>query len=169
MTIQYIVCGEGGPSMQGVRSRGEKIPVLASKGASEGSTLAHSGTAARIPRVLSAATLRGRLRSFVRSMMPLVKARQPRGTRQQQGYGAAWQLIRRTILIRDPICRDLSGCVRASTDVDHITPRRAGGSDAPPNLQGLCHRHHSVKSFTEDGGDIGAYWPRRRTRRRERG
>jgi 5-methylcytosine-specific restriction protein A len=39
-----------------------------------------------------------------------------------------------------------------STDVDHIIPREAGGSDDDENLQGLCHACHSRKTAQEDGG-----------------
>lgn len=85
--------------------------------------------------------------------MPLIKARpRPRGTRQQQGYGADWQRLRRFILARDPVCRDETGCAEPSTDADHIVSRRRGGTDATANLRGLCHRHHSSKTAREDGG-----------------
>jgi 5-methylcytosine-specific restriction protein A len=62
-----------------------------------------------------------------------------------------WRKLRALILQRDPICRDESGCTRPSTDVDHIIPRRAGGSDDPSDLRGLCHRHHSSKTARLDG------------------
>ena len=75
-----------------------------------------------------------------------------RGSSTEQGYGQAWRKLRLFVLARDPICRDVSGCVEPSTDVDHIIPRRAGGSDEPSNLQGMCHRHHSAKTSKQDGG-----------------
>jgi 5-methylcytosine-specific restriction protein A len=62
-----------------------------------------------------------------------------------------WRKLRAFILQRDPFCRDESGCTRRSTDVDHIIARRAGGSDEPSNLRGLCHRHHSSKTARVDG------------------
>jgi 5-methylcytosine-specific restriction protein A len=62
-----------------------------------------------------------------------------------------WRKLRALILKRDPFCRDPSGCTSPSTDVDHIIPRRAGGSDDPSNLRGLCHRHHSSKTARLDG------------------
>lgn len=43
------------------------------------------------------------------------------------------------------------GCGEAATNVDHVVPRPAGG-DEWSNLQGLCHKHHSVKTATRDGG-----------------
>ena len=75
-----------------------------------------------------------------------------RGSSTQQGYGAAWRALRLFVLARDPICRDASGCVERSVDVDHRVPRRGGGGDDPSNLQGMCHAHHSAKTVREDGG-----------------
>ena len=69
-----------------------------------------------------------------------------------QDYGPQWRQIRRLVLLRDPLCRDESGCAKPSTDVDHITPRRQGGADALSNLRGLCHEHHSAKTASRDGG-----------------
>ncbi|MCB0190629.1 MAG: HNH endonuclease [Anaerolineae bacterium] len=62
-----------------------------------------------------------------------------------RGYGRRWQRLRLMVLRRDPICR-VDGCDKASTDVDHIVPRRDGGPDTMENLQGLCHSHHSKKT-----------------------
>ena len=72
-----------------------------------------------------------------------------RGTATQRGYGQQWRERRALILERDPICRDESGCGEPSMDVDHITPRRQGGTDNPANLRGMCHRHHSSKTMKE--------------------
>lgn len=82
--------------------------------------------------------------------MPLTKARQKqRGTRQQQGYGAAWQRVRKLVLLRDPVCRCEYGCERPSTTVDHIKPKSMGGTDDEGNLRGLCAPCHRRKSATE--------------------
>jgi 5-methylcytosine-specific restriction protein A len=58
------------------------------------------------------------------------------------------------ILARDPYCRigDVCDGGARSVDVDHIVPRRAGGSDDPSNLQGACHACHSRKTARADGG-----------------
>ena len=37
------------------------------------------------------------------------------------------------------------GCREVWTQVDHITPRIAGGGDEPENLQGLCQAHNAQK------------------------
>ncbi len=67
-----------------------------------------------------------------------------------RGYGARWRKLRRLVLARDPICR-APGCNQASTEADHIKPRREGGSDGLDNLQGLCKPCHSSKTAIEDG------------------
>jgi 5-methylcytosine-specific restriction protein A len=74
-----------------------------------------------------------------------------RGTSNDRGYGADWRRIRERFL------RDHPGCVQCAaidryqqaTDVDHIIPRRQGGTDDPSNLQALCHEHHSAKTMRE--------------------
>lgn len=81
-----------------------------------------------------------------------------RGSAAARGYGARWRRLRTMVLARQPICADPFGIhaargeVVASTDVDHIVPRRRGGRDTMENLQGLCHECHSRKTATQDGG-----------------
>lgn len=41
------------------------------------------------------------------------------------------------------------GFVRAAYEVDHITPRKDGGSDDRSNLQSLCDPCHKLKSANE--------------------
>lgn len=75
-----------------------------------------------------------------------------RGTAAQRGYGTDWRKLRREILRRDPVCR-MQGCSRQSSHVDHIVPRRKGGTDDPSNLQGLCGScHNSAKQSLERSG-----------------
>lgn len=52
------------------------------------------------------------------------------------------------ILRSDPLCVLClaEGRTTLATDVDHIVPRRQGGSDEASNLQPLCHSHHSQKT-----------------------
>ena len=59
-----------------------------------------------------------------------------------------WLELRAAMLRREPVCQ---ACRRApATDVDHITPIRAGGSMThPSNLQSLCHECHSRKTLGE--------------------
>ncbi|MBK9272934.1 MAG: HNH endonuclease [Flavobacteriales bacterium] len=78
-----------------------------------------------------------------------------RGSAASRGYGARWRRLRRMILSRSPLCADpfgdhaAAGRVELATDVDHIVPRRDGGSDHAANLQTLCHSCHSRKTAAE--------------------
>lgn len=65
--------------------------------------------------------------------------------------------LREQILKRDAyICQV---CGAPATDVDHIVPRSAGGTDHPLNLQALCGNHHRRKT----GRDAArARWARKR-------
>ena len=65
-------------------------------------------------------------------------------------YGPSWRHIRRWVLLRDYWCR-ICGRVRA-TEVDHITPRRSGGTDAMENLMGVDKSCRSSKTASRDGG-----------------
>ena len=73
-----------------------------------------------------------------------------RGSAASRGYGAAWRKLRKRVLLEEPICRKCRKV--AATEVDHLVPREAGGSDERENLQGLCKPCHSNKTATEDGG-----------------
>ena len=72
-----------------------------------------------------------------------------RGSASSRGYGARWRRLRRMQLNKAPMC---VRCGSAATEVDHITPRAAGGSDAFDNLQSMCKSCHSRKTAGEDGG-----------------
>ena len=70
----------------------------------------------------------------------------------KRGYGRTWQRLRRMVLRREPLCRKCKaeeGIYTAATDVDHIIPKRDGGTDEMSNLQALCHSHHSQKTARE--------------------
>ena len=73
-----------------------------------------------------------------------------RGSASRRGYDRWWRKLAARILRRDPVCK-AEWCNKASTEVDHIIPRRRGGSDDPGNLQGLCLPCHSRKTALEDG------------------
>lgn len=58
-----------------------------------------------------------------------------------------WRRLRLRVLRRDRWrCRT---CGQPATEVDHIVPSTAGGSDAMTNLQALCRRCHSTKTLAE--------------------
>lgn len=64
-------------------------------------------------------------------------------------FEPVWKL-RLFVLERDfYVCQD-PGCGQAATEVDHIVPRRKGGTDSLDNLQSLCKPHHSAKTQRED-------------------
>jgi len=75
----------------------------------------------------------------------LQRQRQPdlRVSSTRRGYGYEWRKTRAAFLLRNPQCEV---CGRQATDVDHIIPRRDGGTDDWANLQALCHEHHSMKT-----------------------
>lgn len=67
------------------------------------------------------------------------------------GYTYKWQQARKIYLMMHPLCVK---CGEPATDVDHIIPHK--GNMAlfwnRENWQPLCHRCHSIKTATEDGG-----------------
>ena len=71
-----------------------------------------------------------------------------------RGYGKKWQAARRRYLEAHPLCVMCmkEGRYVRATDVDHI---RAHSGDPvlfwdESNWQALCHRHHSIKTGTQD-------------------
>lgn len=70
-----------------------------------------------------------------------------------RGYGARWRRLRVMFLRSHPLCVDPFGVHEGrptpATDVDHILPKRQGGTDSWENLQPLCHSCHSRKSAEE--------------------
>ena len=72
-----------------------------------------------------------------------------RGTARERGYDGAWRRVRAQVLAEEPYCR--CGCGLPSTQVDHITPLRRGGSNERANLQALAKSCHSRKTAMQDG------------------
>lgn len=80
--------------------------------------------------------------------------RTSRASRHARGYGTYWQKLRQTILVRDKyLCQAClaAGRLVQATDVDHILPKAAGGTDEPDNLQALCRACHKQKTAKERG------------------
>lgn len=75
-----------------------------------------------------------------------------RGTTAELGYGGNWQKLREIVKHRDPICK-WPGCHEPTKDIDHIRRKEDGGDDSESNLQGLCRKHHGVKSRLEQDGE----------------
>ena len=80
-----------------------------------------------------------------------------RGTRQQRGYGAAWEALRKQVLSRDKglcqVCLS-EGRFRPAREVDHKVPKAQGGTDAFENLQSICTTCHKAKTALE--AQVGA-------------
>jgi 5-methylcytosine-specific restriction protein A len=72
------------------------------------------------------------------------------GQRAAQYAGRPWQLIRKAVLRRDPMCSECGE--RPSTTAAHVVPRSKGGSDSLLNLRGLCTSCHSRETAARDGG-----------------
>lgn len=72
---------------------------------------------------------------------------QQRGTRQERGYGAEWQRLRRFVLSNEPLCRHCK--TTPANEVDHIKPLSQGGGYELDNLQPLCKPCHSKKTFRD--------------------
>lgn len=73
-------------------------------------------------------------------------------SRHQRGYGTAWDKLRRQILARDKhLCQTcLSvGKLTQASQVDHVTPKSRGGTDAPNNLAAICKTCHETKTAKE--------------------
>jgi 5-methylcytosine-specific restriction enzyme A len=76
----------------------------------------------------------------------LAKRERQRGSAASRGYDARWRKLRKAFLQANPWC---VRCGAPATDVDHIIPRSAGGTDDWSNLQALCHACHSAKTAAQ--------------------
>lgn len=70
----------------------------------------------------------------------------------RRGYTKRWARLRKMVLARDGYLCSMHGCHRMATEVDHIIPKAARGTDLLENLQSLCKSCHSKKTVREDGG-----------------
>lgn len=75
-----------------------------------------------------------------------------RGSRQERGYGAEWEHLRKIVLRRDKglcqACKAIGRVGRAKA-VDHIKPKAEGGTDELENLQAICVPCHAAKTAME--------------------
>jgi 5-methylcytosine-specific restriction protein A len=82
-----------------------------------------------------------------------IRERRQRPTAADRGYcTAAWAKTRLDVLVRDEYQCQSCGRVcwrKQEAHVDHITPKAAGGSDDPANLQCLCQSCHARKTIQE--------------------
>ncbi|MBO9377901.1 HNH endonuclease [Sphingomonas histidinilytica] len=85
-------------------------------------------------------------------------------SRQERGYGAAWDRTRKRILQRDKhLCQPClkRGVVRPGPEVDHVTPKAEGGTEDDDNLQAICSDCHKRKTAEEAARAQGRRAPRR--------
>jgi 5-methylcytosine-specific restriction protein A len=84
-------------------------------------------------------------------------------TRQQRGYGAAWDKLRKRILERDhylcqPCLRGAPSRITLAREVDHVLPKAKGGTDDPANLVAICTPCHRAKSAEDRGVALKSRW-----------
>ncbi len=96
-----------------------------------------------------------------------VRQDQDRATPSQRGYDHHWKKYRDMYIKNNPFCADCAAERKTefAKVVDHIVPAQGdpGLFWDPANHQGLCKRHHDVKTAQEDGGFISkraAYRPK---------
>ena len=74
-----------------------------------------------------------------------------------RGYDRRWRKLRLLVLSDEPLCRMCReiGRTRLATVVDHIRPKRDGGTDERDNLQPLCKPcHDGAKAAFENTGKL---------------
>lgn len=81
-----------------------------------------------------------------------------RGSRQSRGYGAAWDKLRKQILLRDNgLCQPCleQDVITPAKQVDHIVAKAHGGTDDESNLQAICVACHKAKTAKESARGRG--------------
>jgi 5-methylcytosine-specific restriction protein A len=102
------------------------------------------------PRCPNPATGKGRCDEH-RKAIERERSRRRRETTNGVYKRKRWEIARRAVLARDPICRV---CDKAlSTEVDHVTPLTEGGDPYRlEGLQGICSPCHWRKTGAENAG-----------------
>ena len=59
--------------------------------------------------------------------------------------------IREAQLSQFPLCAKCLPKLTVANEVDHVIPLDKGGTDAPDNLQSLCHDCHADKTAKDTG------------------
>lgn len=71
-----------------------------------------------------------------------------------RGYDWQWRKLRERVLARDSyLCLSClqKGRLTPATEVDHVVPKSAGGSDHMDNLASTCTPCHKDKSLRDKG------------------
>lgn len=76
---------------------------------------------------------------------------QPYRPPQAKRYGAGWKKLSEWFKRRNPLCAECMRQGRATEafDVDHVVPKRLGGTDELANLQSLCRPCHKAKTVAD--------------------
>ena len=79
-----------------------------------------------------------------------------RKSRQQRGYGAAWDRVRLVVLRRDCYLCQCERCqaedrTTPATEVDHRKSKAAGGTDELENLRAINKHCHWLKTLADQG------------------
>lgn len=89
----------------------------------------------------------GRRTFYCRAHAPEVK---PWGRKTERSVsGWEWGRIRRRVLSRAHWRCEMPNCGDAASEVDHVVPRAAGGTDDMSNLRAVCPPCHRSKSERE--------------------
>jgi 5-methylcytosine-specific restriction endonuclease McrA len=75
--------------------------------------------------------------------------------------GHRWEKTRRAVLERDGYrCQipDVHKCSGFATQVDHVVPRRNGGSNHPDNLRAACNAGNQARNRTKPPLDGNLIW-----------
>ena len=100
------------------------------------------------PRCPNPATARGRCDEH-RKLLERERSRRRRAATAGVYKRKRWEIVRRFVLNRDPICKVCDK--RLSTEVDHIVPLAEGGNPYDPaGLQGICSPCHRAKTRAEN-------------------
>jgi len=79
-----------------------------------------------------------------------------RGSASSRGYDSKWRKASKSFLRKNPLCVECAreGTTTPATVVDHIIPHKGNTKIFwdKNNWQGLCKRHHDIKTVKEDGG-----------------
>jgi 5-methylcytosine-specific restriction enzyme A len=75
-------------------------------------------------------------------------------SRQERGYGRAWDKLRLVVLARDKhLCQPCrrEHRITPATAVDHVLPKAKGGTDDLDNLEATCDPCHQAKTLRDQG------------------
>ncbi len=97
-----------------------------------------------MPKARSICTIPGCPNLAIDGRCPVHTPQRP--SRISDGYDQDWIKLSKAILVAYPRC---AACGDHATMVDHIIPKKQGGTNDLSNLQPMCRSCHSSKSAKE--------------------